>query len=179
MIGVLIKDENIIANYKAATLIPFALNFIPQTISNYFYPYFSKNYKNKEYIKDKYKKMFKYNLLLNIVITLLLIIFSNLIIKILFGNRYIDSIYLFRIFSVCYFFASTFRIPAGYILSAIGSLKYITYNSFICGILNVTLDIVMIRKYGVYGAALVTLIIFILSGILSNLFLIKILKNKI
>ncbi|RHG32323.1 polysaccharide biosynthesis protein, partial [Fusobacterium varium] len=59
LIGVLIKDENIIANYKAATLIPFALNFIPQTISNYFYPYFSKNYKNKEYIKDKYKKMFK------------------------------------------------------------------------------------------------------------------------
>lgn len=178
LIGILITDKVAIANYKTATLIPFALNFLPQLISNYLYPYFAKNYLDKNYIKKKYLEVLKYNSILNFLISVFLVIFSKLIIINFFGKEYIGIETYFKILSIGYFFAATLRIPGSYILSAIGKVEYITYNSIICAFFNIILDIILIKKYGVLGAATTTVFIFILSGILSNLFLWKEL-NKI
>ena len=177
LIGYLIKDEVLIANYKTATLIPFALNFLPQLISNYLYPYFSRNSDENIYIKSKYLQLLKYNSILNLLITLFLISFSSIIIRLCFGEKYLDIKNLFNLFAVGYFFAATLRIPGGYILSALGKLKYITYNSLICAIINIILDIILIKKYGTIGAAYVTVLIFIISGFLSNIFLWRVINR--
>lgn len=179
LIGKLINDKVILANYKTATLIPFALNFLPILISQYMYPYFSRDSNDKVKIKSYYKKMLKYNCSFNLVITLTLILFSKYILSISFGKEYVVVQKEFIILMIGYFFAATFRIPGNSILSALGKVNYLVYNSLICAIINIIFDIIMIKKYDSYGAALVTVLIFIISGGLANYRIIKELhKNK-
>lgn len=171
LIGIIIGNIDVIASYKTATLIPFALNFIPMSIMTYMYPYFSKNSKNKEYLKRKYKFLVKYMFFLNLVISFLLVIFSKYIILIIFGEKYLEALNSFRLLSIGYFFAASFRIPAGNLLAAIGAIKFNFYTTISCGLLNIFLDIYLIKIYGSIGAAVATLFIFIISGIMGNLFI--------
>ena len=164
----MISDKLILANYKTATLIPFALNFLPILISQYMYPYFSRDSSNKVKIKNYYKKMLKYNGSFNLAVTLILILFSKYILSISFGKEYIIVQKEFTILMLGYFFAATFRIPWNSILSALGKVKYSVYNSLICTIINIIFDIIMIKEYGSYGAAMVTVLIFIISEGLAN-----------
>lgn len=178
LIGYIISDGGIIASYKTATLIPFALNFIPVSIMVYLYPYFSKNSENKIWIKDSYKQLLMYILPLNLIISLVLVLFSKYIITFVFGKQYIDSIVPFRILSLGYFFVGTFRIPAATIFSATGNIKFNIYSAFICGTTNIFLDIFLIKKLGSIGAAYSTFTIFVLWGVIANVFLFNIVKKK-
>jgi Na+-driven multidrug efflux pump len=50
------------------------------------------------------------------------------------------------------------------------------YNSIVSGSANVVLDIILIKRYGSNGAAIATVLIFIISSIISNIYLRKYLK---
>ena len=43
IISYVVKDPQILASYRVATMIPFAINFIPNIAINYYYPEFAKN----------------------------------------------------------------------------------------------------------------------------------------
>lgn len=178
LIGLIIGNENILASYKTATLIPFALNFIPLSIMTYIYPYFAKNSDNIEWIRKKYLEMLKYLGVFNFFISMGLILFSKLIIKLIFGEIYMDSLQPFIILSMGYFFAATIRIPAGNVLASIGKIKFNFYNALISGSINILLDIFLIKKFGSIGAAYATLLVFIISGTIGNLFLFKYLNKR-
>jgi len=177
LIGIIIKEEAVVASYRTATLIPFALTFIPKSVMTFAYPYFAQNMKNKNKIKRYFLEMQRYLVILNLAISLILIIFAPLIIKILFGSQYLDSVISFRILSLGYFFAGSFRIPAGNVLASIRKVKINLYNSIASGILNILLDIVLIIKYGSVGAAIATTSIFLVSSIISNGYLLSYLKK--
>lgn len=176
LIGNIISKKDILASYKTATLIPMALSFIPLSVMVYVYPYFAKNSQNINWIRKKYKELLKYFIIINALISILLILFSKLIIKIVFGNNYMDCLQSFIVLSIGYFFMATFRIPSGNIINAIGKLKFNLYGSMISGILNIILDIILIKKYGSIGAAYATTLIFIVSGFIGNIFIFNYLK---
>ncbi len=176
LIGIIIQSETVVASYKTATLIPFALNFIPMSVMTFAYPYFAKNKDNKELVKKYFLKMQRYLFLLNLVISVLLITFAPFIIKVVFGEEYLDSMIPFRILSLGYLIAATFRIPAGNIIASLRKVKVNFYNSIVSGSANVVLDIILIKRYGSVGAAIATVSIFIISSIISNIYLRKYLK---
>ncbi len=169
LIGLMIKSETIIASYKTATLIPFALNFIPSAIMTFAYPYFAKNFNNKDYIKKNYRLILKYSFIMNSIISSLLIIFAPFVIPTIFGDQYIDSLVPFRILSFGFLIAGTFRIPAGNILASLKKIKVNFYCTLLSGVLNIILDIFFIRHFGSTGAAVATVIIFIFSSMISNI----------
>ncbi len=169
LIGLMIKSETIIASYKTATLIPFALNFIPSAIMTFAYPYFAKNFNNKDYIKKNYRLILKYSFIMNSIISSLLIIFAPFVIPTIFGDQYIDSLVPFRILSFGFLIAGTFRIPAGNILASLKKIKVNFYGTLLSGVLNIVLDILFIRDFGSTGAAVATVIIFIFSSMISNI----------
>ncbi|MFD3155709.1 flippase [Haloimpatiens sp. FM7330] len=177
LVGLIIKDEMVVAAYKTATLIPINLTFIPASIVIFVYPYFAKNQDNKKWIREKYNKMQKYLFIFNSIISLILIVFAPLIIKIVFGSEYLDAVTPFRILSFGYLIAGTFRIPGGNILFSIKKVKVNFYNAIVSGIANIILDIVLILKYGSNGAAIATVLIFALSSLISNAYLYKYLKE--
>lgn len=176
LIGIIIADKNIIASYKTATLIPFALNFIPLSVMTYLYPYITKNIESKVILRKYLKQLLIYLGGANLIISIVLILFSSLIITIIFGKNYLDSKNIFIILSIGYFIAGTFRIPFGNMLAAMGKLKCNFYTTLFSGILNIVLDIIFIKKYGSIGAAIATVSIFIFSSILGGYFIKKNLK---
>lgn len=177
LIGLIIQDSSVVAVYKNATLIPFNLNFIPMSIMVFAYPYFARNSKDKKWIRDKYRILKKYLMILNGFISLVCIIFAPLIINILFGEKYMESVTAFRILSLGYFIAGTFRIPAGNILASIKQVKFNFYNSLFSGLTNIILNLVLILKLGSTGAAISTVTVFIISSLSANLYINKFLKK--
>lgn len=173
LIGVIVSNQSILATYKTATLIPFALTFIPSSIMIFIYPYFAKNAENKQWILNKYLIMMKFLFVLNLLISIFLVLFSKYIISFIFGNQYLDAVYPFIILSIGYFFAATFRIPSGNIINSLGKIKYNLYSTIISGVLNIILDVVFITKFGSIGAAYATVLIYIISGLIGNIFLFK------
>lgn len=178
LIGILLNSEELIAEYKTATLIPFALNFIPTSIMTFFYPYFAKNRDDTKWVENNAKKIQKYLFIFNIILVLFLIICAPLIIEILFGNKYKNCVYLFRILCIGYLINGSFRNPIGNILAMIRSVKFLFLSNIIIGIINVLLDLVLINSLSVIGAAISTVSIVLLSSIIYYIYLYKFrLKN--
>ncbi len=176
LIGIIIQSGTVVASYKTATLIPFALNFIPSSVMTFAYPYFAKHKDDKNLVKNYFLKLQKYLLLLNLVISILLIVFAPFVIRLIFGAEYLDSVLPFRILSFGYLIAGTFRIPAGNIIASLKKVKVNFYNSIISGGANIVLDIILIKNYGPVGAAVATVVVFVISSFVSNIYLRKYLK---
>lgn len=177
-IGILIGDKNILATYKTANIIPFGLEFIPSAIMVYIYPYFAKNNKNIQWIKENYIKILKVLIGINFIIVTINIGFGKMIIINIFGKEYLDSIRIFNILCIGYFFTGSFRVLGANMCFALQKPKYNIYSSVIASISNIFLNIFLIKKYGSIGAAYATLIVFITWSILVNLFVYKILNRR-
>lgn len=173
LIGILISNEELIAEYKTATLIPFALNFIPSSIMTFLYPYFAKNKDNKKWVKWNAIKIQKYLFVFNLIVVLFLVISAPLLIEVLFGNKYSDSIQLFRILCIGYLINGSFRNPAGNVLAMTRNVKFLFVANTMIGIINIGLDIVLIKTFSTTGAAISTVVIILLSSVIYNIYLYK------
>lgn len=178
IIGLLISDTNSIASYKVATLIPNALLFIPSSLMVYTYPYFAKNNKDKIWVKRNYILITKYFGIFNLIITTGLVLLAPVIIKVIFGTQYLDAVPVFRLLALSYFFSATFRKVIGNILVTQRKLKVNFWIGIFEGILNIVINIVLVSKFGVIGAAITTLIIVILSSLISYIYINKYLKSR-
>lgn len=177
-IGLLIGDKYILASYKAVNVIPFGLEFIPHSIMMYIYPYFVRNNKNKSWISRNYKKVMYILLGINFFIVGFILIFGKFIILKVFGQEYIDSIKIFKVLCIGYFFTGTFRVLGANILFALGKPKFNIYSSVIACVSNIILNYFLIQIYGSIGAAYATVIVFIIWSIFVNLFMWRELKYE-
>ena len=177
LIGTISRSAEAVASYQTATLIPFTLNFIPLALMTFAYPYFARHWQEKAWIKQKCWKMIAQLAIINGFICAFLFIFAPLIIRIVFGVQYLDSVVPFRILAIGFFIAGTFRIPAGNTLVAIGKIKVNLISSIIIGFANIVLDIVLIYQYGATGAAVATVIVFVVSSFISVWYLIHFLVD--
>lgn len=177
-IGLLIGDKYILASYKVANVIPFGLEFIPHSIMMYIYPYFVRNNKNKSWISRNYKKVMYILLGMNLFIVGFILIFGKFIILKVFGQEYIDSIKIFKVLCIGYFFTGTFRVLGANILFALGKPKFNIYSSVIACVSNIILNYFLIQKYESIGAAYATVIVFIIWSLFVNIFIYKELKEN-
>lgn len=177
LIGNIIRDASIVAIYKVATLIPMNMLFLPSSVMIFVYPYFAKKCDDKNWVKAKYIKLQRYLAIINGLISIICIVFAPIIIKIIFGSEYLNCISAFRILWVGYFIAGTFRVPSGNVLFTIKKEKVNLFNSIFSGLLNIVLDILLILKFGYNGAAIATVITFVISSIISNTYLYKYLNS--
>lgn len=178
LIAQLLRSSDTLAVYKVATIIPFNLTFIPISISGYFYPKLSRSADNKGELTRKIKTLTLGLFLLNVCIVLPLIVFSNQIVSIVFGSKYLESSALLRILLIGYIFAASLRIPLSHAISAMGELKQNLINSLISGVTNVILDIILISRYRCFGAAIATSLIFVFSSFVNLFSLIRLLRDR-
>ncbi len=178
LIGEIVTDRKVIASYKVATTIPFSLIIIPLSVMVFAYPYFARRNSNKIWIKKSYLKILSGLALFNLGITVLLFIFARFTILVIFGIKYVDAVIVFRILIIGYFISGTFRIPAGNILASMRKVKFGLYTSVFAGIINIVLDIFMIKQMGSIGAAISTVTIFLITSMLNVGYLFYCLKEK-
>jgi len=115
-----------------------------------------------------YKNLF----IILVPISLVFIIFSELILKILFGVEYIGASFVFRVLILGVIFISYSSLN-GSILSGIGKPKVYGSITGVMVIFNLVLDLILIPKYGLNGAGISTLFSYILIFIVSSYFLRK------
>ena len=166
LIGYIIIDPEPVAVYKVGTQIPEALEFIPQSILVAIVPYFAEHNTDIDWLKKWTSKLYCFSGLLNLLIVASLIVFSG-IIPLFYGEKYTDSIDVFRILSISYFFMATFRQTGTNIISCLRKTDYNVIISAITLCANIVIDIIFIKNWGIIGAAVGTLISTIIASALS------------
>lgn len=178
-IGLLIGDKYILASYKAANVIPFGLEFIPNSIMIYIYPYFVRNNRDKEWIRKNYKKVMYILFIMNLFLVGFLLAFGKIIILKIFGQEYIDSIKIFKVLCIGYFITGTFRVLGATMLLILEKPKYNIYSSILACFSNVILNLIFVKNLGSIGAAYSTLGVFIIWSLIVNIFVYKNLKKEV
>ncbi len=168
ILSYIIKDTIVVANYKIATIIPFAINIIPGIIISFFYPQLAKNSHNIHYMNALKNKIIKLMLTITIPSSTILIIFAKPFINLLFGGNFNLSIIPFQILIFGFSFAAL-RIAYGNILAIFGRVKFAMWLNLIIAILNVIMSYILIKCFGIIGAAIGIVLIYIIASFCANL----------
>lgn len=178
IISYIISDSEIIASYKFATLIPEGLIFIPQAIIVTIIPHYLNNINNPKWLRNNTKTLFWGMAIFNLFITIGLIVATPLIVKIIGGAKYADSMEYFRILSISYFFLATFRLFSTNLLAIFRKTTFNLIAAGVNGVINIILDLVLIKFYGATGAAWATTISVILVSFISFPYLLHVIYSK-
>ncbi len=150
-----------------ATIIPFAINFIPNIAVNYYYPEFAKNSHNPSQIRKLARFVAKRMFIFSAVVSLMLIFLAKPLLLLIFGNSYADSVVPFQIISFGYWIIATFRTVNGNILAALGKAKLSFYLTFIILLVNIAVTYWMVAKYSIVGAASAIVMMYIFSSLVG------------
>ena len=177
ILGYVLKNALTIGIYKVATVIPFAINFIPGIVSSFFYPYFAKNAHNHVYVKELKYKLQKGMFVFSFTVSTVLIILAKPIITIIFGVEYIDSVLPFQILCFGFWILATFRNINGNVLAALGYAKFAMWQNVFVVTINIILTYFLVISYGIIGSAIGVVIIYALSGLIAGFALRRLLSS--
>jgi O-antigen/teichoic acid export membrane protein len=175
-IGFLIQEPSSVALYKAASLIPFSLLFIPAGVMKTDLVKITQNYKNKAFLKNYVINYLKIFLIISIATFIILYFLSSFIMG-LFGDEYIVAQNLIPVFGIGLVGAFLFRNPFGNIITCVGWAKTNTVISIITLALDIVLNIILVDEYGIIGAAYSTALLLWIAGIASYIAFLKYLKT--
>ena len=175
-IGFLIKEPTSVALYKAASLIPFSLLFIPAGVMKTDLVKITQNYTNKIFLKNYVRNYLKIFLIISLLTFIALYCLSSFIMG-LFGEEYVIAQNLIPVFGIGLVGAFLFRNPFGNIITCVGWAKTNTIISIITLVLDIILNIILVQEYGIIGAAYSTAILLWIAGIASYIAFLKYLKT--
>lgn len=178
ILGYLIKSATVVAQYKVATVIPFAINFIPGVVSTFFYPYFAKNSHDLAYVKKLKQRLQKWMFIFSFSVSVLLILLAKPIIYIIFGHGYEQSIIPFQILCFGFWILATFRNINGNVLASLGHAKFAMWLNVGIVSINVILTYFLVTHWGIIGAAIGVVAIYSLSGSMAAIALHQILRHN-
>lgn len=167
MVAALLASAEAIAVYKVATLIPNALSFIPQSIVICVVPDIIAHNKNSIWLKSAFKRTFIGMLLFNVFICLCLGLGAPLIIEVIAGKQYLAAVKPFRILLIGYSVAGTFRSLSVNFLAALKKVKGNAICSLLSCIIDIILNLLLIPKYGMLGAAFATFLAELVASLLT------------
>lgn len=179
VLGIVVAEETVLASYKTATLIPSALNFIPTSLVIYLYPYFAEHRDDGIWCLKRYKQVVLGLGALNAVISFVLTLGAPLIIRLLFGEQYLDAVPVFRVLSVNFFFSGTFQVLAGNLLVTQRKLKYNLLVAIVSGVVNFIANFLFIQWWGSMGAAIATVCVVMIASIMNTTYLLYTFKKKV
>ncbi len=147
--------------YAVAAGIAENLRLIPMTFGQVLFPYAA----NKE---KKERRAFicacvRLTFWAMIMLGAILIILGNRIIMILFGSEFLPTVLPFQVLVAGIVILSIGNM-LGYEFNAIGRPELILYSNFICGVFNILLNLVVLPKFGLIGAAWVSFLTYALNS---------------
>lgn len=176
-LDLIFSDSVILADYHVAAVIPNACLFIPSGLIIYYYPQMV-DARSSGWIEfKKYtKKLAKIFAGVSFVVTVIGFVFAPLAIKMVYGEKYMSAVPIMRVLMLNYFATSSLRKLLGNIIAVLKRVEINLINSVLSGLVNIVLNIVLIKWIGVIGAALSTLIVTVFITLLELSFLYR--ENK-
>ena len=120
----------------------------------------------KKELKQGLEKVSSFILYLLLPVVVILLFYSRLLLKLLFGDSYISGAIALSILAVGIIFSSMFKLNA-VVFNGIGKPQEITKIVFITAVFNTLLNLLLIPKWGIEGAAITTTLSYGLSLVLS------------
>jgi len=162
--------------YAVAVKVSEIWYFIPMLICSSVSPAIIKAFAtSKEIFENRMRKLYFLMFWLSFGIAFFGTVLAYPIIKILFGEPYIGAVPVFQIY-IWAGIAVFLGVATGQYLLASNLTKISFYNTILGAIVNVVLNIILIPKIGMIGAAIVTLISYTISAF--GIFLFKKSRNQ-
>jgi len=166
MIGIF-KTVADVGFYNAAAPLAFLLIISVELFGQMFFPLVTKEYArgNLGLVKQLSQQVGKWVYLISLPLFVLFIIFPGAFIKLFFGEEYLVAINVLRYLSIGAMFTSIFAISKMLVLMK-GKSDIIFKYTLIILVLNIILNLLLIPRYGIDGAAIATMISYICLGLL-------------
>jgi O-antigen/teichoic acid export membrane protein len=164
------KTASDVGIYNAAVPIAMLLTISSQMFMQLFFPLITKVYfkGDKETVKQVSQQVGKWIFAINIPLAILLFMFPERFIELLFGKDFISAGNALKYLAIGFFMLSFFDISSK-LISMKGKTKVILFDVLIMALFNVTLNIILIPKYGINGAAVATSISFVILSVVITL----------
>ena len=153
--------------YNAALPIALLLSIAPEIFMVLFVPIINRSFSKKNNVStsELSKQVSKWIFIINIPLFFILIIFPGVLLNLLFGPEYLVAENALRILSLGSFLSSFLYISEKLILMK-GKSKVILINVVITLAINLVLNILLVPKYGIAGAAASTSFVWFLMAII-------------
>jgi O-antigen/teichoic acid export membrane protein len=153
--------------YNVALPTSMLLLVVPQALLSFFIAVLATLMvqKNYEKIRELYTTLSKWIFLVNFPIALVMMLFPQQIISIMFGKEYISGAQPLALLAAFYMVSMLFY-PAIYTLRSLKNTKQILVVDFLVATTNIILNLIFIPSLGMIGGAISTGISVILQGIL-------------
>ena len=169
MIGEYLGNKNL-GLYSISTKFTEIWYFIPSIFVTSFFPKLNHNYLNNKFLYYKnLLKLFKFLFKISFIISIIFFLFSNNIIEFLYGFEFLEASKALKIsiFTGIFVF---WGVAAGNVLVIENLNKHNFLKSILSLLINIILNIFLIPKYGITGAAISTLIAQFFSSFLYFFF---------
>lgn len=170
-LDITLSSPDILADYKVAASLPSACMFIPSCLITYFYPYMVERFSSgKDDFKIYFRHLTKMFVLVNLVVFIGLMTFASFLITLLFGEKYVNVIPIFRLLCLNYFISASFHKLLGNLIAVVKAVHVNLIHTALAGGLNIILDLILIQYFGSIGAAIATVCITIFISVLEFLY---------
>jgi O-antigen/teichoic acid export membrane protein len=166
LIGRMIADPTVLADYRVAYVFPGNMAIVSGAIGLFVGPYFVKHENDRAWIKKNYVKTFFATAAVVGAVVLLLYICTPLLIRVCYGEQYMNTVSLMRILLVSCFINTGMRYTTANLLASMGQVKYNMYTSALGMATQIVLDIILIPKYGTYGVAFAGIVTYSIMAII-------------
>lgn len=165
------KTEDAVAVYKISVQICAIIPFLKHITGTYFGPMISSLYHGgkKEEMAHVFKTVTKWSFTVGLMVFLGIILFGESALH-LFGRDFIYG-YKALVLVACGSFAGVIAGQAGSVISMTGYPKFSLISSVSSFTANIILNIIMIPKLGIIGAAIATLVASVIGNALSLIYL--------
>lgn len=177
LVNNIIKDPIITSNFRVAGLLPQLLFLVSGAITVYYFPIVARM-KDTKQIKKSVLRVALVNAVIILALTALGILLTPLTIRILYGDKYVDSVQISYLLWIMRASNCVIRMVPINMLPAIGKTKFNLYMSIISCFLQCVIDYYCIQSFGINGVAIGATIVYILSGVAYWLYFLHCCKAK-
>jgi len=177
MIGYFMSEIDV-GYYAVAVLFMNGITLLPNAVQRVINPTIAGYYGKKDYrnIRILIKgTMFKISLI-TIFIVSFLAVFGKVLIEVIFNKDFLPAYIPLLILLIGYSFYAAY-VPVGGCLSSIGKVKIVFKISLLCAILNTLLNIILIPRFGLIGAASATSVSLVFTTFINIYFIKKYTSN--
>lgn len=167
LIGRLLNNPDILADYKVAYVIPSNLAIITSAITVFVTPYFVSHEKDHAWVKNSYFKVLFGNVLLLGLLSAVLFIFAPYFINILYGKEYLNVVPVMRILLIAYLINSGIKTMTAGLLAAMGYAKENLCISIVAFFIQVIMATYVLPRFGIIGLAFNNVFVYLLMSVLS------------
>ena len=160
-----LMNENAVANYKVAILLPSNITVLAISFMQSDYPLLSKNYQNKNFLRSYIKNYYKIFIPICILILGFFYFFKDLLLKVFFGTNYSDNSNLMMILLLGFTFGMLSRNLFGNLLPAVGKIEVNTWVSILSLIILCVTAYFLVNTFGILGMGISLSLVLIWEGL--------------